>query len=209
MEMQLCVLAGARLGNHARHLVPRHQLATGRLRARGPDRGGAYQAVHGSQDGRLHLGPDKPMSETSDGEFGREGLLGSPLNILAVLFQVQHSIQLEAVNKIKVDPRWGFETHGFSDKASTTRREWGRFPGSSCAPNANFLSVNWASYLSFPAEGKGRFFLDQSLSLEVAAQSPASRHGGNLTELAHAGIHFCTVAFSFCPVKILLPTFFF
>ena len=60
-------------------------------------------------------------------------LRGLGLNILSVLFQVQHSIQLEAVNKIKVDPRWGFETHGFSDKASTTRREWGRFPGSSCA----------------------------------------------------------------------------
>ena len=56
------------------------------------------------------------------------------LKMLSLLFQVQHSIQLEAVNKIKVDSRWGFETHGFSDKASTTRREWGRFPGSSsCA----------------------------------------------------------------------------
>ena len=43
----------------------------------------------------------------------------------------------------------------------------------------------------------------------MAAQSPASRHGVNLTELAHAGIHFCAVAFSFCPVEILLPTFFF
>ena len=47
--------------------------------------------------------------------------------MLSALFQVQHSIQLEAVNKIKVDSLWGFETHGFPDKASTTRQEWGRF----------------------------------------------------------------------------------
>ena len=57
----------------------------------------------------------------------QECLLGVALNVLSLLFQVQHSIQLEAVNKIKVDSRRGFETHGFSDKASTARREWGRF----------------------------------------------------------------------------------
>ena len=57
----------------------------------------------------------------------QECLLGVALNVPSLLFQVQHSIQLEAVNKIKVDSRRGFETHGFSDKASTARREWGRF----------------------------------------------------------------------------------
>ena len=74
VEVQLSVLAGSWPGNHARHLVPRHKLAARRLRARRSDRGGAYQAVHGSQDGRLHLGPDQPMQERSDGEFGERSL---------------------------------------------------------------------------------------------------------------------------------------
>ena len=127
--------------------VPRHLLATGGLWARWSNWGGAYQTVHGPQDGRLCTYQDPILQRlsvftwfhsrfgtrpSSAGEkwwwvWGRVDLKGLGLNILSVLFQVQHSIQLEAVNKIKVDPRWGFETHGFSDKASTTRREWGRF----------------------------------------------------------------------------------
>ena len=78
VEVQLSVLARAWTGDHARHLVPRHQLAARRLRACRSDRGGAYQEVHGPQDGRLHLGPDQPMQEGSDGEFGGAGMsLGS------------------------------------------------------------------------------------------------------------------------------------
>lgn len=74
VEVQLSVLARAWTGDHARHLVPRHQLAARRLRACRSDRGGAYQEVHGPQDGRLHLGPDQPMQEGSDGEFGGAGM---------------------------------------------------------------------------------------------------------------------------------------
>lgn len=106
----------------------------------------------------------------------QECLVGVALNMLSLLFQVQHSIQLEAVNKIKVDSRWGFETHGFSDKASTTRREWGRFPGSSCARMLIcLLLIGLLVPLSLLKPRKTGFFLVQSLSLQgVVAQNPAS-----------------------------------
>ena len=106
----------------------------------------------------------------------QECLVGVALNMLSLLFQVQHSIQLEAVNKIKVDSRWGFETHGFSDKASTTRREWGRFPGSSCAQMLIcLLLIGLLVPLALLKPRKTGFFLVQSLSLQgVVAQNPAS-----------------------------------
>ena len=56
VEVQLCVLAQPRAGDHAGHLVPWHLLATRGLRARRQDRGRAHQAVPRSQDGRLRLG---------------------------------------------------------------------------------------------------------------------------------------------------------
>ena len=139
----------------------------------------------------------------------QECLVGVALNMLSLLLQVQHSIQLEAVNKIKVDSRWGFETHGFSDKASTTRREWGRFPGSSCARMLIcLLLIGLLVPLSLLKPRKTGFFLVQSfpfkegllriqLHILWCELDRTSSNWGSPTACHQ-------IALSYCPVQIRL-----
>ena len=68
LALQLHLLAEPGPGDHARHLVPRHQLAARGLRARGQDRGRAHEEVPGPQDGGLRVGREDLHEEGDTGE---------------------------------------------------------------------------------------------------------------------------------------------